>query len=870
MTRGHMPISRRQSHALTLALTVASAISQVPSPPLPACPAFAGADDEPHRCDCEIAESSGCKGVTPRFNWIIGLCDRPDPDLPPPAPGTLTPKGGYKCANPMRLNDQRPGPQAGPSEVDLRYIATYQWGNPCEVALTAACNVSSSSLSHESCNSCVVQHQQLLLDAGCDLAGWTQACSKCSVALRTAERTYNGVSERCSSLPSFQCGTCLGENQGKLLEAGCNPSSPELGKFCERKWAMVPYSSFNTDGRDGSVDLTLGGLEQPGGAADWTRGAYTPGVPGLGPPGMLFVISCQVCSQFAWFMVNQATLDRGPDPGKQQCAMKQDNCWSTASAGEIDFLETGFWDPNSYNTSRPDGSPNPNLNNSRHYVTGYNGAGRCMPVNKGIAGTQTGVDNPPKDSGGLCSNNFFVDDGQPHVYAAVVDRRGATVYRDPDWTGLEATTAAPVLQNAQPKKPKVLTPPCNAGVGSCAINTPACLTDKTRNEGMLTPPIGQPDCMKTPAPTEWGFCKCTETNEECDAMPWTPDPTSLRRPVAAPPLPPPPVSSPPGERTDETEPPPPLFCCNVTSVDSQPYGQCFEYKDSNTGLPAEGKLCPDPLCNMATDTLSCLRRNDTWGNPCIPQYPSTGGFPNCGSGTSGLVVCKDKCCGDKPPPPPPAEAVYCTSCPDDLCVRRRIEVAAHFCSDPSRCDQTEWPPGRLCRTEACSIYEQGGQVECEKNGCHWQEDGNVSVSYVDKEGHDHTYIVPKCGINSVGRKEAEQRCGKPPEPPCTTRTNWWDLFDDTGQVWSHDGVAPCNPKDPSTCDFVSKSTCDQSVCPYGNQPGVKTCMPHPFVCCNHTAGQCYNWDGQGGAVTCPKPYTDWNAMTDCEKDCSKR
>ena len=133
---------------LLFVLTISSTaypLTQVLATTLPVCPAFAGADDEPHRCECEIAESTGCRGVTPRFNWIIGLCDRPDPNLPAPAPGKLTPKGGYQCADPMRLNAQRPGPKAGPSDVDLRYIAAYQWGNPCEVALAVVCDITSNT-----------------------------------------------------------------------------------------------------------------------------------------------------------------------------------------------------------------------------------------------------------------------------------------------------------------------------------------------------------------------------------------------------------------------------------------------------------------------------------------------------------------------------------------------------------------------------------------------------------------------------------------------------------------------------------------------------------------------------------------------------
>ena len=462
-----------------------------------ACPAFSHAAS-PYACTCEIAQNSGCRGVTPRFNWIIGLCDEPEPDEPKPdrAHGKLTPAGGYQCADPMRVNDDRPlgGPRAEPSNVQLRYIAAYQWGNPCEVALDALCNGTAHS-GMSGCSACVTRYRSQLLAGYCTEAELGKACSTCGLALRSASRTYRGrANELCGSLDRRNCEFCISdehENQRHLMEARCYAA--DLTDFCSRRWTLVPPSSVNTDGSAELVDLPA--LEQPGGADLWTRGVYMPNVAGLGPPGILFVISCKVCSQFAWFMVNQATLDRGPDHAKPTCSPQQGNCWASASAGEIDFLETGFWDPNSYNTSLPDGSPNPNLNNSRHYVTGYNGAGRCMPVNNGIKAEGSVL--PPKDAGGICSTNFFVDDGAPHVYAAVVDRRGATVYRDPSWLGLTATTAAPTLEHAAPAKPERLTPPCLAGTGSCALNTPACLTDKERNRDLPTPPTGQPDCLGT-------------------------------------------------------------------------------------------------------------------------------------------------------------------------------------------------------------------------------------------------------------------------------------------------------------------------------------------------------------------------------------
>ena len=89
--------------------------------------------------------------------------------------------------------------------------------------------------------------------------------------------------------------------------------------------------------------------------------------------------------------------------------------------------------------------------------------------------TQATPAKSAKSAGGACSSNYFVDDGLPHLYAAVVDRRGTIVYRDPVWGGLNRTSAARVLHSAAPEPPTVRTPPCNAGTGSCAISNPSCL-----------------------------------------------------------------------------------------------------------------------------------------------------------------------------------------------------------------------------------------------------------------------------------------------------------------------------------------------------------------------------------------------------------
>jgi hypothetical protein len=113
----------------------------------------------------------------------------------------------------------------------------------------------------------------------------------------------------------------------------------------------------------------------------------------------------------------------------------------------------------------------------------------------------------------MCSNDYFVEDGKAHMYAAVVDRRGATVYRDPDWPGLTKRTASTVLASGAPYKPDQLSPPCNVG-GSCAINTPSCLTLPAHSARPL--PKGIPDCLSGVAPPEWN----TSIAGHCTAENW--------------------------------------------------------------------------------------------------------------------------------------------------------------------------------------------------------------------------------------------------------------------------------------------------------------------------------------------------------------
>ncbi len=65
---------------------------------------------------------------------------------------------------------------------------------------------------------------------------------------------------------------------------------------------------------------------------------------------MLFVLSVNRIWNMAWYMLNQLTLDRGPDDflwyPSEFCSQTNQNCWAAGNAGEIDFLESA-WTVNS-------------------------------------------------------------------------------------------------------------------------------------------------------------------------------------------------------------------------------------------------------------------------------------------------------------------------------------------------------------------------------------------------------------------------------------------------------------------------------------------------------------------------------------------
>jgi len=305
-------------------------------------------------------------------------------------------------------------------------------------------------------------------------------------------------------------------------------------------WVLDRPSSLNTDGAAPLVNLTE--LQQPSVGAGWGVGYYPRETLGVGPPGMLFVLSSRSAYNYAWYLLNQATLDRCPSCGSPNCrlpgskAFGPSNCWgnppSGSEAGEIDLLETPFWSCNGF----------PELCDrrgyGRSYLTSGNSKGFCNPKlnSKYSQYYQFGM-------GGHGSTNYFDDGGSgasapgPMLYAAVVDAAGVTIYRQPDWPGLTATTASPVLTALRPRTaPERTAAPCPPSPASCARYSPVCVTVPSNATTYALVPRNSSRVEVCPGNGSFGMSpSCVASswwNAFADTGQWAVDPSDKEQPSA--------------------------------------------------------------------------------------------------------------------------------------------------------------------------------------------------------------------------------------------------------------------------------------------------------------------------------------------------
>lgn len=303
----------------------------------------------------------------------------------------------------------------------------------------------------------------------------------------------------CWTPPQFNwiIGTCKGDSCGAYYNTPRTQNYKNTGSqlvvnyaasyqwsTSSNTWEIAQDSSFNTDGSRPAFDTTKvnGGLSgaqawmqpQPGGAAAWSWGYYPAGVKGVGPPGVLFVLSVESVWNVAWYMLNQVTLDKGPaiTYPSDKCPHGSDNCWASSNAGEIDFLEAA-WTVDAGATDQF----------RRLYATQWNQIGRSFI---GESGSTCNADGG-WFSNTEASNNYFLgtkpNQSDPYIFAAVVDKIGTFIYRIPSsqsdtiWPGLSRKTAACSLSSRPTQMPGNSGPPCGDNDPYCALFIPNCQAD---------------------------------------------------------------------------------------------------------------------------------------------------------------------------------------------------------------------------------------------------------------------------------------------------------------------------------------------------------------------------------------------------------
>ncbi len=239
-------------------------------------------------------------------------------------------------------------------------------------------------------------------------------------------------------------------------------------------WRRVDESCINPDGETLYANWQAlpsephsGVVNSCSGAGGWNTGYFPSNVAGLAPPGFMFVMSYEKFYSAAWFVLNQSILNRGP----QLPLCNGENCWLD-SAGELDLLESPNLFPPEYRETPAD--------YLTQWTTQYNAQGKCFPCNRNPSGS---YDEDTGGCGGVqggATTARFINDGQPHVFVGVVDARGTTIYRDPEWTGISPHSAAPELRQLAPNIPPldVSGGPCEPGK-SCMIATPSCVHNIT-------------------------------------------------------------------------------------------------------------------------------------------------------------------------------------------------------------------------------------------------------------------------------------------------------------------------------------------------------------------------------------------------------
>lgn len=188
---------------------------------------------------------------------------------------------------------------------------------------------------------------------------------------------------------------------------------------------------------------------------------------------MMFVLSYNTFDHASWSIVPQITLDRGP--GFPTTKEQLNNC--NQFYGKIDLLQS----PNEYFVDEK-------MQNYRYLFSAQDLSGKqgltCNHWNQ-----ETGKYND-LNCGGINHPTLYAEnDHQPHVWVAIVDGNGVTLYKDPkEWNGITKNNSLPYIYdihlNKNNDKNFDKNIPCTKEKKNCKMHINGCITeiddDKTK------------------------------------------------------------------------------------------------------------------------------------------------------------------------------------------------------------------------------------------------------------------------------------------------------------------------------------------------------------------------------------------------------
>lgn len=312
-------------------------------------------------------------------------------------------------------------------------------------------------------------------------------------------------------------------------------------------WEKDPESSFNTYGKHPPQSLSEGGASSsslpaserwmpgpmPGGAVFWNSGYYPGGVSGVGASSsrssrskdgeeekeddddddakaMMFVLSTNRLHNVAFYVMNQATLDRGPAFAyPSSSSSSSPNTWACANSGEWDVLEPSWSQPG----AGEDGSYD-----TLYATTSNQGdAGRALWPSYGATGSGIG------GFGSDCYVTGSVD--VPQLTVAVVDAAGLYTYSFPCsdasaiWPGMACDAIDDTLLDAAPVLRPDSASPCADPAQFCAVFNPFAQASNATADLAAQAAF---------APNDRGFCgNFLVDNYERTQEPWGSTPVTL-------------------------------------------------------------------------------------------------------------------------------------------------------------------------------------------------------------------------------------------------------------------------------------------------------------------------------------------------------